>query len=274
MRIKALAGNMYKSLIAAIIGTGAAIMVTTTGVQSIETPDQMASSAYDSQHEQIIDYYTELYRQNEYSTFTEPERSAYKILNDIMSGTPLWTDDYNLINYVYGFYVSGYDSFYNVNKQYGDLTAWTWTDGSHKLCLTEGKAGVLAKRREAVEAVLDNFVLYTDSSPYDVIRKTAAQLNAKMDYDITYKDASLPDAIAAGKGVCTHYSDIFCILLNVQGIPARVQAGSVDASGYGHQWVIAYISGSPVLLDPTDTDDPTPYKNWTYQPAVCSWLSK
>lgn len=62
-----------------------------------------------------------------------------------------------------------------------------------------------------------------------------------------YMDMSYPDALVSGHAICVHYSMAAYILLNAEGIPTRMVAGT--RSGGGHQWNECFIDGTWVTVD-------------------------
>jgi len=66
------------------------------------------------------------------------------------------------------------------------------------------------------------------------------------------KNGELPNAEKCFKektGICQDLASMAAAMLRSQGIPARFVIGHADKNY--HAWVIAYIDGQPIRLDPT-----------------------
>lgn len=70
------------------------------------------------------------------------------------------------------------------------------------------------------------------------------------EYDINYESASMNTALADRRGVCYHFSHAAYVLLNYQGIPARLVSGTVN--GNEHVWLEVKIDGKTYTADPTN----------------------
>lgn len=110
-----------------------------------------------------------------------------------------------------------------------------------------------------VETTLPEIMRYTvksigltnkgNKSNLEYATSIANQVTRYFSYDMGMLDATMTDAVSTKKGVCYHYARATYILLNYQGIPARIVTGELD--GDAHAWVEAIIDGKTYTIEAT-----------------------
>lgn len=151
-------------------------------------------------------------------------------------------------------YTGNYDTFGTANN-----VEWTRIRGTYKQGVDEMSITALSDKlnREhkykTIKIVIDNFPIETGTTE-EILEKTAENLNSRIDYDSDATYWSIQKAIKTGRGICVHYAKIGCILLNLEGIPAKVVSGNTygKATGKclgGHSWIEAIINGKTTIVE-------------------------
>ena len=151
---------------------------------------------------------------------------------------------------------SDFDEFlefyaYNVRLGQGtetELYYWLEDDGSMTVWTDETCS--LADRYSLIIQKYGAVVYPGDEQK--TVKETIRRLRKSITYDSAYRTSDLSTCISASRGVCWFYADCLTVLLNYEGIPCHTIVGDLD--GGGHGWNRAYINGSWVDLDPTNTD--------------------
>lgn len=77
----------------------------------------------------------------------------------------------------------------------------------------------------------------------------ASKVTNYFNYNLNNTYVDMNTALNSRAGVCYHYARAVYVLLNYQGIPARIVTGTSD--GGDHSWVEATINGKIYTIDPT-----------------------
>lgn len=268
---------MKKSVTVSItVLTAAAAALISAANIPVKKPDPkyaaIAINQQDGIDETEIRTAIDLYKANEYSTFTDDERREYALADRIYNGSlPAAPTLKSTADSAAVFAANKYSSYFNANL----LTTGALYTVSNPIVPVagfvydkdlSGEDTSEQGRREAVQAVLEHYTLQTDGNVWVRIEATSRELHKQMEYDPKYRYVPLLDAIRDGHGVCVHYADIGCIMLNLEGIPAHVTAGETVTPGVtDHKWIVAYPDGSPVIVDFTQDISWGPIAKWSYK---------
>lgn len=142
------------------------------------------------------------------------------------------------------YYRNSYDLFL-ANTQ-----GTVWYEGDRNTYL---ETPVSDYRAAVITATINKFGLSVDADPLTAIRNTCSRVRSGFQYDYDYMKMTYPDALVSGHAICVHYSMAAYILLNAEGIPTRMVAGT--RSGGGHQWNECFVNGAWVTVDFTSFAD-------------------
>lgn len=141
--------------------------------------------------------------------------------------------------------------YYNSYDLYsGNTSSGCWFQGDKQTYI---KSAVPGTRAACITATIDKFGLSTEGDAFTIIRDTCSRVRSGLKYDQEYYYANYLDSLAAGYGICVHYSAAAYILLNAEGIPTRMVGGY--RSGGGHSWNQCFVNGAWVTVDFTSFAD-------------------
>lgn len=161
--------------------------------------------------------------------------------------------------------------------QYGEgkYTFTLYKNVSGKKYSEEGKVAITAKMSDPLMAFLypNQYVAYDEKTACvkeaeelckdlegdqkKIFKTICEYMRTHFAYDyiksVSVKSGTLPDIEGAWKkhmGICQDLAAIMVAMLRSQGVPARLDIGTLNASLY-HAWVTAVVDGEEKLFDPT-----------------------
>lgn len=97
-------------------------------------------------------------------------------------------------------------------------------------------------------------------SDYDKIKRVYKWLCDNVEYDYSYSDGSIYDALIGGKSVCSGYAGAFQVIMDALGIECYINEGK--ANGEDHAWNIVKLDGKYYFVDVTWGDTSTEYDKY------------
>ena len=109
------------------------------------------------------------------------------------------------------------------------------------------------KRAVCILSTIEKFGLPAGDDAFASVRDACSRVRNAMQYNNDFREVNYLDSLAAGSGVCVHYTRAAYILLNAAGIPTRMAGGY--RSGSAHSWNECLINGSWYVVDFTEFAD-------------------
>lgn len=97
-------------------------------------------------------------------------------------------------------------------------------------------------------------------SDYDKIKRVYKWICDNVEYDYSYSDGSIYDALIGGKSVCAGYAGAFQVIMDALGIECYINEGK--ANGEDHAWNIVKLEGKYYFVDATWGDTSTEYDKY------------
>lgn len=97
-------------------------------------------------------------------------------------------------------------------------------------------------------------------SDYDKIKRVYKWICDNVEYDYSYSDGSIYDALIGRKSVCAGYAGAFQVIMDALGIECYINEGK--ANGEDHAWNIVKLEGKYYFVDATWGDTSTEYDKY------------
>ncbi|MCC8128310.1 MAG: transglutaminase-like domain-containing protein [Clostridiales bacterium] len=139
-----------------------------------------------------------------------------------------------------------YTSCYRLLDDELDLSFIVYDDGSIELTIPQSARYDRAAIRNQI---LQIFGTVSGDTVKAKIENACQAVAQKMSYDSAYVSVNMPEAIAAGRGVCWHMSKITHVLLEEAGVYVEMMSGLYG--GESHSWLRCWGDGRYIYVDPT-----------------------